>query len=565
MTPVEALTQPSPHARSSPAITDTAGWFGLSGRELFGWLCSPAGATAATGALLCPPLGEEEHNAHETFRILAHRLANRGIVSLRFDYHGIGDSTGRWDDPNRVDAWIQSVTDAAEVLRSTGVAHVVGVGMRLGAALAATAAWHGAVEFAALALWDPCSGKEMLRQGMARRPSEVAPPMGAVDTPGYLYSADTVIGMQSLDIGTLPTGPLAPRILVLGRAERPIPRTLTRRLSGPEVTWGVAHGQAELLDVPMTDSITPEQSLVEVAEFLAAGAATPPVELVNPMRQSLRQHTPSGSAFTESVVSLGRIGLFGILSKPEHAINAPVVALLNVANDRHTGPGRCWVNASRAWADHGFTVVRMDQSGTGDSPCHPGQAFGTMYSRHWLYDLPEALHSPVFGDTPPVLIGLCSGAYSAMEATLVSRVDAVYAINVILHSKTTVRFGPEGDPRRLAARPPTRPFLALSRKWLRPGNLAWRIYRQLAFWHAPASSLDRIIRRGTRVVLVMSRNDGRHFRESAYWTLTHLWRWRRDGQLSLLVDDAVDHPLMTQEGQTWAMQSIERDLLQQYG
>ena len=544
-------------------MNDTGGWFGPQDGALFGWFCMPDSGTATSGVLLCPPVGEEEHNAHETYRQLAHRLAERGIASLRFDYHGVGDSSGLWSEPGRVPAWLDSVGVAAQTMRDAGLQNLSAVGMRVGAALAGTAAYQQLLELDALVLWDPCGGREMLREGKARRPSPLAPPAGAVDTPGYLYSAETVAALEQLDVAKLGEGALARRVLVLTRPERPTPKALKNRLAAADVEWGFAHGQPELLDVPMTDSILPEQSMGQIIDYLSTHSG-PPQAVMVPLAPELELTTISGRIFRERVTSLGSIGLFGILSEPAQQRAGPLIIFVNVANDRHTGPGRRWVDASRAWADYGFTVLRIDQSGTGDSPSHPGQDFGTMYSRHWLEDMPEALASELLRGHRLVLVGLCSGAYTAMESTFVLPIDAVYAINVVLHAKVTGRHGAQADARRRVAKPPTKPFIALSRRWLIPGNIAWRLYRQLAVWHAPAASVSSIIKRGTRVILIMSPNDGRHFRESAFWAVTHFRRWSRSGRLKILVDPAVDHPLMTQEGQIWTMQAIEKDLLAHY-
>ena len=77
-------------------------WFGPESRPLYGWVARPAGGVARGGAILCPPMGEEGRAAHRTFRRLAEELADAGIVALRFDYDGTGDSAGLQDDPDRV-------------------------------------------------------------------------------------------------------------------------------------------------------------------------------------------------------------------------------------------------------------------------------------------------------------------------------------------------------------------------------------------------------------------------------------------------------------------------------
>jgi hypothetical protein len=270
------------------------------------------------------------------------------------------------------------------------------------------------------------------------------------------------------------------------------------------------------------------------------------------------------AALTERVVSLGDIGLFGITTEPAGPSRGPLLVLINVANDRHVGPGRRWVDCARDWAGMGFRVLRMDQSGTGDSPSHRGQEFGTLYAREWLEDLPSALRSGPCADTDVALISLCSGAYSSMESAFQVPVAEVYAINVILHAKVMSTASELYDERRLAARPPISPLLRLSRRFPRAASLLWSMYRELAVHNAPMAAVAALVRRGTRVVLIMSPQDGRHFKETLFWTAFRAPKMRRAGMFRLLIDHEIDHTLMTQEGQRRVIAAITSDLLSRH-
>lgn len=538
-------------------------WFGPQGESLFGWFSAPDDGHATLGVLLCSSIGEEEHNAHQTYRELAEALADRGIASLRFDYHGTGDSLGHWTDPARVEAWVRSVAVAHKALRATGVSRTAAVGMRLGAALAATAASRGCVDLDALVLWDPCGGKELLREGHARRPSAVDPPEGSVDTPGYRYAAGTATDLRALDPVSLPEGRLGGHVLLLARDDRPTPRRLRARF-GAEVEWATALGQSDLLDLPMTDNIVPRETLETVADWLVERAGPKQTVRMPDSSPVVLADDPSGPRIVERVVRLGSAGLVGVLTSTDHPSREPLVVLVNVANDRHVGPGRRWVDLARTWAAKGFDVLRLDQSGAGDSPCHEGQQFGTLYAREWLADLPDAMQDPQVQRRPIAFVSLCSGAYSALETAFQIDVRAVYAINPILHARVTSKASALGDPRRRAARPPIVPLLRLGDRRPRAAALMWRAYRQVTVWNAPTAAVAALVRRGTDVVLVMSPNDARHFWESAYWSTVHVPRWKRRARYRLLSSAEVDHPLMTQAGQEWAAAAITADLLDRF-
>ena len=69
-------------------------WFGPEDAPLFGALHLPAGGRARAVAVILPPVGLERLVSHRALRVLADRLARRGIAALRVDYHSTGDSAG---------------------------------------------------------------------------------------------------------------------------------------------------------------------------------------------------------------------------------------------------------------------------------------------------------------------------------------------------------------------------------------------------------------------------------------------------------------------------------------
>lgn len=136
-------------------------FFGPSARPLYGVLEAPAsrapGArarTRPTGVLLLYPGVHEYLRAHWAFRSLAAGLAARGFPVLRFDYRGTGDS---WGDPDATtfEGCVDDARIAADELReAAGVAEVLLLGMRLGAAVAL----HAAAELPfvrRVLLWNP--------------------------------------------------------------------------------------------------------------------------------------------------------------------------------------------------------------------------------------------------------------------------------------------------------------------------------------------------------------------------------------------------------------------------
>ncbi|WP_446664582.1 hypothetical protein [Flexivirga sp. B27] len=447
----------------------------------------------------------------------------------------------------------------------------------MGATLLAEASARRALDLELLVLWDPCSGKSMLREGLARSPSTTERSDGSIETPGYLYSPQTVADLRRLDVATVQGNITAGTILVLNRDDRPPPRGLRRKLPASEsVAWETCVGLSDMLDVPMDKNSVPVDAVEQVVEWVAQHHAQPAQQeqatLAIPHAPVVisRPRTPHGSlTIRESPVRLGDAGLFGICTEPVGCKRRATVVFVNVANDRQTGPGRRWVDMARQLAEEGFYCVRLSQSGTGDSITLPGQTFGDLYCPEWLTDLPDALADPVLRDEQATgaertaLISLCSGAYSALEAAMRIPVAVVYPINVILTMYGTSRGQRLYNGSRQIARPVTRAFLPRSvsdSAAVRRRGIAWRLYRQIAVWHAPLSAVHNLVRRGTAVVLLMSPEDGRHFWESVFWSGLHTWRWRRAGLFRLSVDERIDHPLMTQDGQQLVATLIKNDL-----
>ena len=131
----------------------------------------------------------------------------------------------------------------------------------------------------------------------------------------------------------------------------------------------------------------------------------------------------------ELPVLLGRqSSLVGILTEASQAVlveDAPVIVLLNAGIVHRVGPNRMYVLLARALAATGYTSLRFDQSGIGDSP---NRVDGLAPLESAMLDIREAVdwlasykHARRF-----VVLGLCSGAdHSLLYANSDRRVVGV--------------------------------------------------------------------------------------------------------------------------------------------
>lgn len=545
-------------------------WFGDAARPLSGWLSAPADGRARAGVVLCPPMGEEGRSAHRTFRRLASTLAERGFLALRFDYDGTGDSAGRLDDPERVAAWLRSVAAAHDEVVAAGAPSVALVGMRLGATLAAVHADRLRSlgdSLPALVLWDPCaSGRTFLREGeMLLRLSEEHAALGQPDdglhhTPGFHYTPVTATDLRGLDLSAVAHEPLAARTLLLSRPDRPLPPRLDSALGAHAgLTRVDAADQAGLLDLPPSDCVPPARSLAAVATWLDQTLPRGAHPMSLPDRGATVHVASSGPGSDQVVETQHEFshGIRGVVTQPlEPAPGAPWVVLVNVAIEHHIGPGRQWVEWGRRWAAAGLRVARVDLSGVGDSPTRPGRLDDEIFAPEWIDDIRGVVRELGADGAPVALVGLCSGAYTALEAALWEDVSAVLAINPRLTLYPATKGTRVHTPVRRAAQVPVWPVAAIARRHRKAGGGVWRIYRQLAAWHAPYLVLSRVVRRGTRLQVITCPDDARDFVEVALWRPA-LRRAVRRGRLGFERRPGLDHSLLMRSAQLLAAREAD--------
>jgi pimeloyl-ACP methyl ester carboxylesterase len=415
----------------------------------FGWLHPGQGPH---GVVICSPFGHEEPWCHKGIRYLAEELSAYGIPALRFDYLATGDSAGVDGDAHHFDAFVSDIVAAVERLKETGVTSVTLCGLRLGATLAALASRRCEVD--SLVLLAPVTrGRAYLRELAALRKvwlDNLAAPLRATqrDKPfnvlGQVYSDKLCSELDALDLSKAMDehASIPPRALVLDarpRASAALGSTLRGR--GVEVETAVMEGYFEYVDETKS-SVVPARALARAAQWIADG--TPDMRVRSPLNKGAR---PSVSLDDEAIidtpearerpVTFGANGLFGMLCEPRDRFAfGPVVLITNTAGSVHHGDSRLSVRIAREMARRGIASMRIDARGIGDSP--PRIAQGPL-------DLVPSIHASTTiedvgtaaawlkrkGYHTVISFGICSGAYSALRASLVEpALTAVIAVNI---------------------------------------------------------------------------------------------------------------------------------------
>jgi alpha-beta hydrolase superfamily lysophospholipase len=431
-------------ASEKPAVggvVRTPFWWTSLGQPLFAWLHTQGDQLHFDhGVLIAAPIGHEQLHAHRSLRRLADALARRGIPTLRFDWHGTGDSAGVDEDPDRLSVWTANLRDAAGVLRNRlGLRRVSVVGLRFGATLAATAFSAGEIEN--LVLWFPViNGRTYVRELTAiDRTSEIPPPTSAemsdIEPAGFTVTEETCRDMAQRNL--LQASPLPCRTLIVIREETPGEQRLGEAYcaAGVPVDRTSCPGFADMMAPPHKGSL-PEAAIDRITGWLDEAIAAPhercrpfspmhsgTTEMATTHRPEARKAPDARRRLKERAVRISDApDLFGIVTEPAEASadDRPTIVLLNAGAAYRIAPGRLHVHLARRLAAEGFRCLRFDANGLGDSIAAEGTEENQTYSATVFRDVDLTLRSlreRGLG-TRFVLTGLCSGAYNAFQSAV---------------------------------------------------------------------------------------------------------------------------------------------------
>ena len=413
--------------------------FGDKARALAGWF-HPVSAAARLGVVVCNPFGYEAVCAHRSLRHVATAAAAAGIPALRFDYDGTGDSAGGDLDPARLTAWVASVHQAIDVLKSRAtVAQVALFGLRLGVMIGACAAIEREDIAGLIAFAPMITGKFYLRElkmrqgtlGLGAPPAHVATDSSIRDAIGFPITEATRLALQAADLTKQERMP-ARNVLVLDRDDLPTADQWIARLTalGARVDARRVSGYVAMV-LDAHKAVVPEAAIAASIAWLealpvggpTAGAPPPPMpsEGVGQAANDLwsgERHVNAG-------------GLAGIATVPERPSGRAIV-MLSAGAVHHIGPNRLYTTLARRWAARGHLCLRVDLTGIGDTPPRAGAPENVVYGPHALDDVHEAIawlrRQP--GITDVRALGLCSGAYHAFKAAVAGEpLDGIVVIN----------------------------------------------------------------------------------------------------------------------------------------
>ena len=403
-------------------------WFGPADSPLFGTVHVPSGGRARGGVVLCPPLGKEQVDSYRGMTLLAQKLCAQGLLVLRFDYRGTGDSWGDQDRPDAVAHWQRSIVEAVAYVRGCGVNDVGLVGLRVGALLACSVAAECG-PLTAMTLWDPVvRGRSYLHEQRALYSVSVTTDSDAdprVSIIGAVLHPDSAADFSALDAAKTRTD--AP-VLVATRAERADTKPVRRVVETLSAQEHILTAHDDFLEPSDFEVVIPTSDISYLATWTASKFPATPAADVAVERRSLSVV----EGIQESIEYLGAQQLFAIRSSSDLCLpGGPTVVLYPTANEHRVGPVRMWVELARLLPRFGVATVRFDRRGTGESGTVADTELTRLYSDVGNEDALTAVRQS--GSTPDnvLVAGMCSGSWYSSFAARELGVRAAVLLNTL--------------------------------------------------------------------------------------------------------------------------------------
>ncbi|MCE5290200.1 MAG: alpha/beta hydrolase [Nocardiaceae bacterium] len=496
-------------------------WFGDDDAPLLGHVHVP-GDTARGAVVLCPPVAKEHIDTYRGLSVAADRLARAGILTLRFDYRGVGDSSGDQHSDTLWQDWVSSGISAVEFMRRWGAETVALVGLRLGAIVAAEVAVKTeAASTPQLVLWDPVlSGRSFLRAQKMLYQVGVGPEItsnGLVHIPGADLSEPAAKTISDLRLRSMATAGVARDVLVAARTEV-LNATDTRELAaefGGDIL-GV-DGHAEFTEPREFVGVAPQRSIEDVVNWIDKRIPDRrfPITPIVVTTARVRRLESDKPAVLETIDRIGPDGLFAIRTSSGDVDQSVSTFVFHATAQEHRiGPSRLWVDLARDVAARGAVSLRFDRRGTGETGfAQPGEVI-PVYGAESDHD--ARIATVAAGSTPNVRhvvgVGICSGAYAAAHAAIESGSAETILVNMAVWRLRAKKITAEQISK--AAGPKVFERSRTTFKAMMPARMRdmWVAFRTRGRRQSPLEILRPLQERGVVATLVFGPNDYRRFR-----------------------------------------------------
>ena len=379
---------------------------------LYSVLYAPRKNRLGRGVVLAHSVGHEYTRGYRNLQQLAIQLCSAGFDVLRFDYAGTGNSTGDCG-VFTVETMRQNLVDARNhLLARTDVDSVDVVGLRLGAAIAATTPHN---LFSNVLLWDPvCDGQGFLhcldrlhdgQLGELTRYNVLRHRHPEIDQAyGHAISFEKRASIANLTLSSNENSLRPGQTHFVLTSGESLPSPLQNQ-NVHEVSDVIAWDDDRYLE----SAFSSPESFQVIQKILLADDDAPTNDQVE------NHNAPPTPDHREVAITFGQYEhLSGVWNSGGTQLHSTAVIFLTAGMLHHAGPFRLHARLASKLGEHSVSSLRFDLSGIGESLAVGSQTLSidraadeVRQAMDWI----ETHHNI----RRFVLFGLCSGADDALH------------------------------------------------------------------------------------------------------------------------------------------------------
>jgi len=464
----------------------TASWLKSGDENIFFWHHTPEKINKNAAIIIIGPIGPEYMSSHRSIRLLADSLSLLGFHSIRYDPIGMGNSSGKLDDPHIWKNWVESPNILADHLQKKfNINDIILIGLRSGCLVLSEAQQRFSIKSAVF--WYPLISGTAFIRGIQLLDSvlyENKEKSNTLEGGGYPFTQELQNDIKKINIVAQNYNSLENALVITSEISE------LNKLSDKMISSGIKTDLVNLNGLDdmlrqVTLSKIPFQNIKYISTWLEKSNKEQIKNLIECDEIRTNYHH---SEFNEEVVSISSSqNIFGVLSTPIIDDREKILVFINTGASHHAGPNRIHIDVARMLAKQGISTLRIDLSNLGDS------------SESYEIDPPEEYPATATDDIlliltylktnlsnkQIVLCGISAGAHNIFHAALEPSCENL--CNIILINPETFYWKPDqtifssGNPQTEINEIYYRKQIFNYKKWFALIINPTKIYRTLQF------------------------------------------------------------------------------------
>lgn len=419
------------------SVKRTSMWLPAENNEsIFTWFHYAPDYTKSLAVLIVGPIGPEYMHCYRSVRCLADKLAESNILVARYDWPGMGDSSGDLEDSRIWSDWLNAPKVVSDFLcDELGVKEIVIVGLRSASLLLGSYLLSNKVK--GVVYWYPIlRGASFVRDVQALDSMlKLVNPLSSntMNAGGYPLTETSQDELKAINLNKSDLKNIQ-HSLIIENSELPSNNKFCEYLlnNGVDVESVKLDGFTQMARQAAL-SVVPFDNL----EYIKSWVFKQIENTQDLNKYSLKENGLVAENYTESIINAGgQNSLYGILTLPtapssQHDI--PLLILSNAGVAHHIGPNRFHVDTARLLAKGGVATFRMDLSNLGESVDKYNNNAHHPYPLNAAKDINVAVDflQAEYSFSKIILSGLCSGAHNVFHAATAgpSKISGLILIN----------------------------------------------------------------------------------------------------------------------------------------